>query len=407
MSRFLSDRVNRNFLQNQNFGGPRRTQPPQHVQQEEQQVSSPGRYYQDVTELTGQTPALDQYRDYLGQLPKMEDHQPNTWTRIAAGMAGFGAGYRDPQAGVKVAQDINMRDYNRALQDYSYKAGNMKEAADLESQGIDQKVKYVMKAHELGLSYDEYRRKVEEDQFNRGHKTRELDHTIDKDGKTIANQTRNTDSLVDFRRNTSGIGWANAETNRYNATTGRLNYGVNARNADTNAYSAETGRLNHGVNQQNANTNWFNAATNYQDTQSQIGRRGAQTAIDWGRLDHDREMGRGNLQLGQERGQREREQQVFNMEQPKFGNQADQIEQSELRRLHAEFGDNVVTVDDRGNYMLAPMPAVGTMRYEKWQAAQKKLNEQMNYRMQFGQVGFGAPKGSGGGSDWQLQGRTP
>lgn len=66
------------------------------------------------------TPGANQtkYANFVANAPKEADFNPNMYTRIAAAIAGAGAGMRNPEEGVRVAQQIRDDPYNTAVKDY-------------------------------------------------------------------------------------------------------------------------------------------------------------------------------------------------------------------------------------------------------------------------------------------------
>lgn len=54
----------------------------------------------------------------LTQQPQQSDYEPSGWRRLGAGLAGFGAGMRDPKAGVEIANQIKDEPFNNAYQDW-------------------------------------------------------------------------------------------------------------------------------------------------------------------------------------------------------------------------------------------------------------------------------------------------
>ena len=83
------------------------------------------------------------YRAHLDRMPNREDYQPGIMGRIGAALAGGAAGWKDPMEGVKVGKTLHDMKYNNAIDNYSMQGAGLKEAADLENQDMDNKMKYI------------------------------------------------------------------------------------------------------------------------------------------------------------------------------------------------------------------------------------------------------------------------
>lgn len=77
-----------------------------------------------------QTQAIDQYNQLMGQMPTQ---QPiSGMRRFGAALAGFGAGMRDPRAGVEVAEHIIQQPYVRKMQEWESRAKGLVPAMNAE-----------------------------------------------------------------------------------------------------------------------------------------------------------------------------------------------------------------------------------------------------------------------------------
>lgn len=141
------------------------------------------RYYDEMTRLQDTMgPGLKAYKEYLTQLPQREDYKPSVWTRVAAGLSGMSAGFRNPAEGIKTAQDLNMSNYRNAMIDYANKGKGLAEQANMEQDELDSKIKALQNARAMGLKYDEFKlkqleaeRKNQVDRMNAGANVRRAD----------------------------------------------------------------------------------------------------------------------------------------------------------------------------------------------------------------------------------------
>lgn len=115
------------------------------------------RYFDEMDRIQNTVgPGIQRYREALNQVPNRADYKPGVFTRIAAALSGFGAGVRDPGAGIAVARSINEQPFHNAMTDYSDRLDTLKAGADIEQEETNSKLKYLQQARALGLKYDEY-----------------------------------------------------------------------------------------------------------------------------------------------------------------------------------------------------------------------------------------------------------
>lgn len=88
--------------------------------------------------LDSPSPATKAYGDYLKTYPTKQ--APNFTTSLAAALSGAGAGWKNPAEGGLVAQQMLDQPRVKALQDWSSKAGALKEGADLEDKDLKGKL---------------------------------------------------------------------------------------------------------------------------------------------------------------------------------------------------------------------------------------------------------------------------
>lgn len=197
------------------------------------------RYNAGMKDLYGTHPALDAYSQYLKQAPRPEDYRPSKWERLAAGLSGAAAGFRDPGKGIGVALGLNRSRYTTAMEDYQNMAKPMAEAANLERLGISDRAKYIMDTNDLLYKQQQLARQQNVDRetaawHNRTATTQELGvrGNLQYQTKRMANEDRNFNSLSAYQQQ--------ALQNQ------RAGIGVAQQNADTAA--------------RNEMTNWFRAA---------------------------------------------------------------------------------------------------------------------------------------------------
>lgn len=357
---FMSPRVQRQFG---SLFSPSDTLTDWSPQQEE---PDSGRYFSDVRRMYGETPALDAYRQHLQRMPSREDYQPSGWERVAAGLSGFSAGLKDAGEGIRTAMGLNRSRYASALDEYYNTAKPLEAAADLERQGIDDQVGYLMKANELGLKYDDYQRQVQRDktdaEIRRGELgVKEGQLGVNRDrlgwdreygGKRLEQFSRDLNSLDDYRKGQVRIG---------------------ERNAGTNAFNAQTNRQN---------------ATSLSDW------RQNNTLQGWGRVGNESERIGIYKKDVEQRGQNQR---------LRSGSDMEAFQQDELSNLRADYPD-LIGFDDQGALALKEAPDVGTPEYQDYQNLIRELERRINYRSKFGQVDFGLDDDGG---DWELTGVGP
>jgi hypothetical protein len=75
-------------------------------------------YDKTLRSLSETGPAMKKYTDFVANVPKEGDYQPNWMTRIGAAVSGAAAGMRNPSEGVAVAQRIRDEPYRSAVEQY-------------------------------------------------------------------------------------------------------------------------------------------------------------------------------------------------------------------------------------------------------------------------------------------------
>lgn len=118
------------------------------------------------------------------------------------------------------------------------------------------------------IMYQELQQTIRRDAVNaeigRGTLRETIRHNLATEGET-ASHNRVVEAQAYRQLEINAI---QAEAQRYNAETNRLNYQVNLYNAETNRYNAETNRLNYQVNLYNAETNRLNYGVNLMNAES-------------------------------------------------------------------------------------------------------------------------------------------
>jgi len=181
----------------------------------------------------GKTPALDTYRNYLNQSPQAEDYRPGKWDRLAAGLGGIAAGLRNPAEGIKVAQGMNRSKYDTALRDYYAQAAPLKEAAGIERESQQDRMKTLIDAQKQRQDYLNYARNLSKD---------EQDYLI-ATGKLKVDQGQlqlNTDKFGYDKFNDARDYGLDAWKSQHEVNQGYGRLGVDRTNAQTNRLGTES-----------------------------------------------------------------------------------------------------------------------------------------------------------------------
>lgn len=234
------------------------------------QPSQSEQYMSGMRDLYGSHPALDQYSQYLKQAPRPEDYQPSKWERLAAGLSGMSAGFRDPAKGVATALSLNRSRYTTAMEDYQNMAKPMAEAANLERLGISDKAKFMMDVNDLNYKQQQLQRQQHVDQetanwHNRtaGNQERQTDWNITYGQKRLSNEDRNFNSLSAYQKGNLTLG-------AYNAQTNRAGVGIAQQNADTNQDRAMTDWYKSTQSPYHAGPSSHDVSTALQDTMANM-----------------------------------------------------------------------------------------------------------------------------------------
>jgi hypothetical protein len=181
----------------------------------------------------GKTPALDTYRSYLSQSPQAEDYRPGKWDRLAAGLAGISTGLKNPAEGVKVAMGMNRSKYDAALKDYYAQAAPLKEAAGIERESQQDRMKTLIDAQKQKQDYLNYARNLSKD---------EQDYLI-ATGKLRVDQGQlqlNTDKFGYDKFNDARDYGLDAWKAQHDVNQGYGRLGVDRTNAQTNRMGTES-----------------------------------------------------------------------------------------------------------------------------------------------------------------------
>jgi hypothetical protein len=156
-------------------------------------------------------PERDRLRQLIEETPRREDFQPNKMTRLGAILGGVSAGWKNPAAGVELAQSTLDRPFNEAQAEYDRKLKNVSGLAGMESEDIQQRLK--------GLDIER-----EENRYERGERrTEERDRRADeRDTRDYGLRVREFDARMgeledkDWEKftdeKTGEIGWTNRKT---------------------------------------------------------------------------------------------------------------------------------------------------------------------------------------------------
>ncbi len=208
-----------------------------------------------------ESPMSDLFVKFLSESPRSEDYQPGKMRRLSAALSGFGAGMRDPNAGIDVSEKILRQPYDRAVEDYNSRGSIINKMAELEAAGHKNSLEYRKLYNEFldkqadntredeKVGIDKGRLKVEEDRlkFDEGKNTKEMEfkydelltkgwrETYDDQGNLIMVNPQNnakTNFGKTFKAREMAVDDMNAATNRTNAAanTTRANAAVTVAN---------------------------------------------------------------------------------------------------------------------------------------------------------------------------------
>ena len=205
-----------------------------------------GDFWSKLQEMTRPGPAMSEYQQALRDRPDYNDYKPSKWRVLAATLGGIGGGASGgPEAGAKVAQNINEIPYARARQDWTDSVAGKGEAARIEQE----------QQEGLSRAYTDYlgrQSTQEKNAFDRWAKIQEIDLNERKFGEPEWIQTQDPDG---------GTYWINKK----NPTSARIPTSMmtpEIMGAITGGRNAATGERNAATNERNATTNWENAVTN-------------------------------------------------------------------------------------------------------------------------------------------------
>jgi hypothetical protein len=215
-----------NFGAQDDYGQPSLTDWQYQAEQAAPRSNPMASFMDSLRGAYGKTPALDTYRKYLSQSPDAADYAPTKWDRLAAGLGGISAGLKDPAKGIQVAQGMNRSRYDTALKDYYAQAAPLKEAAGIEREGMQDRVKALLEGQERQQKYMDYVRnlskderdyliatgKLKVDQETLGLNERKFGHDVTNDQRDYELAKAAGLSLADYRKQQTGIGWQNANT---------------------------------------------------------------------------------------------------------------------------------------------------------------------------------------------------
>lgn len=161
--------------------------------------------------ISGNRPQRDAFRQLVENAPTREQFQPNKMTRLGAILGGVSAGWKNPAAGVELAQSTLDRPFNEAQAEYDRKLKNVAGLAGMESEDIQQRLKGLdiereEQRYERGerRAEERDRRADERDTRDYGLRVREFDARMgeleDKDWEKFTDEK------------TGEIGWTNRKT---------------------------------------------------------------------------------------------------------------------------------------------------------------------------------------------------
>lgn len=109
-------------------------------------------FLRELERVRGPMPMTSAYRrEVLGGAPLRENYQPGKLTRLAAGLSGMSAGYKDAGKGITTAMGVNETPWRNAYDDYTSGVERLGKGAALEGDEGDYRVKQMMLARSMGL----------------------------------------------------------------------------------------------------------------------------------------------------------------------------------------------------------------------------------------------------------------
>jgi hypothetical protein len=121
-------------------------------------------------------PQQTAYEEALRSVPDRAQYAPGIGRKIAAGLAGFGAGlHSGPGAGIEAGAYIAESPYRQAIGDYQMRLAGLERGAELEDQQIGQTLQNIGTAAQYGASNRTYRAGQYWKDIERQQKESELD----------------------------------------------------------------------------------------------------------------------------------------------------------------------------------------------------------------------------------------
>lgn len=109
-------------------------------------------FLRELERVRGPMPMTSAYRrEVLGGAPLRENYQPGKMTRLAAGLSGMSAGYKDAGKGITTAMGVNETPWRNAYDDYISGVERLGKGAALEGDEGDFRVKQMMLARSMGI----------------------------------------------------------------------------------------------------------------------------------------------------------------------------------------------------------------------------------------------------------------
>lgn len=221
--------------------------------------------------FTPKNDAMSAYQQHLDAMPTRDQYAPSKLRRILAGASGFGVGWRNPEAGMKLTESIIDQPFNRATDDWKQKGSVLGAKAEAE-QSYNQNEAARMKSLLDYWGKDaETQRKTKLDELNilkTGAEIKQIETNI-KRGKLIkvgpSNKTgnmmyrdRDTNEIVEVPMNYNLQEETKIKSEPTLTGIKMREQGANSRNAASNATSVRIAELGQtGANTRNATDNMF------------------------------------------------------------------------------------------------------------------------------------------------------
>ena len=205
------------------------------------------KFFDVLQKFSQNRPQQSAYEEALRNVPTRSDYAPSIGRRIAAGIAGAGAGIGgDAAAGMAAGQHIAEQPYNYAMSDYATRLAGYERAAEMEDKQIGQSLQNIGTAAQYQSSNRAYNANQHWKQIEAQQKEEDLDirgFTADTGRQGVINQGKR---FGDQTANEQTDNAQNAIRDRNTRDYQQGQLGIGGRRADAAAVAAEAARTRAG-----------------------------------------------------------------------------------------------------------------------------------------------------------------